>query len=409
MISSALPPFYEEGLEKSLKNAIQNKLLRVSSKISKFNRNKSKSRIYIITIGTHIKKDNKLSSNIVNDFIKNELNNFLDGDLIILRSTVSVGTSLRITKIFNKNNLKVSVCYCPERTIEGNALKELSTLPQIISSSDTQSLIIAEGLFKSLTKEIIKTSLEEAELAKLISNVQRDLTFAFSNEVLKLCNDLKCNFEIVKNALNYNYPRSDLKDYGPVAGPCLEKDAYILFESLKKRSKKNFLFYKARKLNEDFIEILMNYLKKLNYDKFQKISLTGIAFKGLPKTNDFRGSYIFNLIERFSEDDKEIYIYDSFINYSEFKNSTKKKTNIKLFTSPLKFLKETELLISQNESKQFDIAQISQASFMRSIPLNWISLHPWQKTYNINEINIIKKIKRINLIDLGVINNINEN
>ena len=52
--------------------------------------------------------------------------------IIILRSTVKIGTTRKIEKIFRLKKNIVNFAFCPERTIEGDALNELKYLPQII-------------------------------------------------------------------------------------------------------------------------------------------------------------------------------------------------------------------------------------------------------------------------------------
>ena len=73
--------------------------------------------------------------------------------MIILRSTVKVGTSKNIVhKILKKTGKKFSLSYCPERTQEGKALEEIIKLPQIIGGFDNISTLRSKNLFKRITK-----------------------------------------------------------------------------------------------------------------------------------------------------------------------------------------------------------------------------------------------------------------
>ena len=61
--------------------------------------------------------------------------------LVIIRSTVSVGTTRKIVlpllaELSGKREEEIFVSMCPERTVEGKALQELKTLPQIISGNN---------------------------------------------------------------------------------------------------------------------------------------------------------------------------------------------------------------------------------------------------------------------------------
>ena len=75
-----------------------------------------------------------------------------------------------------------------------------------------------------------------AEMAKLANNSIRDLNFAFSNELARLCE--KFNIDIYKtiNASNLGYPRNLISLPSPgVGGSCLTKDPFLLSKSDTKK------------------------------------------------------------------------------------------------------------------------------------------------------------------------------
>ena len=101
--------------------------------------------------------------------------------MIIFRSTLPIGTTrnILIPLINKKSKYKVgkdiSVAFAPERTIEGAALKELKENPQIIGGYDDISASKAITFFNKFSPTVIKvSSLEAAELSKLIDNAYRD-------------------------------------------------------------------------------------------------------------------------------------------------------------------------------------------------------------------------------------------
>ena len=143
---------------------------------------------FIITVGTPLKKGSE-EPNF--EYIKSALlsiKGVYDGSqLVILRSTVSVGTTRRIVLPFlagmcGKPEGEVLVSMCPERTLEGVAVEELTHLPQIVSGNNRKSVEIAQALFRHMTPCVVEAeSLEEAELIKLYCNTYRDMTFAIGN------------------------------------------------------------------------------------------------------------------------------------------------------------------------------------------------------------------------------------
>jgi UDP-N-acetyl-D-mannosaminuronic acid dehydrogenase len=148
-----------------------------------------------------------------------------DGQLVVLRSTVSPGATARAEKLAADLGVDVDVAFCPERIAEGQAMTELFELPQIVASRSARGLERASALFARLTATLIPLSPEEAELAKLFTNAWRYVRFAAANEFYMIASDRGLDFERIRAALTADYPRAgDLPRAGFAAGPCLLKD-----------------------------------------------------------------------------------------------------------------------------------------------------------------------------------------
>jgi nucleotide sugar dehydrogenase len=196
------------------------------------------------------------------------------------------------------------LAFCPERTIEGRALSELRTLPQIVGGLDDDSTLRGAALFSFLTPTIIKvSSLETAEMIKLVNNTQRDLLFAFANEIADYCDICEISADEVIKAANAGYARSVMPLPGPVGGPCLEKDPYILAESITQRGGSATLALAARQFNENLpmrtAQLLATLAEQrgVKADAVKKVSVLGLAFKGRPETSDLRGSLAIPLVQ----------------------------------------------------------------------------------------------------------------
>ena len=290
--------FFEPGLDNLIKR-VNNKSLHV---VERFPADVSFD-AFIITVGTPLKKvDGKKQEEPNFDYIKSALGGTLkdvyDGNqLIILRSTVSVGTTRNIVLPFlaqlcGRPQEEILVSMCPERTIEGKAVEELYNLPQIISGNNQKSIEIAQRFFRYLTPCIVEVkNLEEAELIKLYCNTYRDMTFALGNAFCMAAQEFGVDgLSAIQNA-NYSYNRSNIAKPGFVAGPCLEKDAYILINNMPECDSKKFILA-ARKFNESLEDIVVRWVKEKVGEPTENtvIALSGMAFKGQPETSDLRGS-----------------------------------------------------------------------------------------------------------------------
>jgi UDP-N-acetyl-D-mannosaminuronic acid dehydrogenase len=310
--------FYEPGLDNLIKRT-NNKTLHVVD-------NFPKDVIYdafIITVGTPLKKVNGKKQEEPNfEYIKSALEGTLkdvyDGSqLIVLRSTVSVGTTRNVVLPFladmcGKPQEEILVSMCPERTLEGKAVDELSNLPQVISGNNKESVEIAQRLFRIMTPCVVEAkTLEEAELIKLYCNVYRDMTFAIGNAFCMAAQEFGVDGVSAIEHANYGYARSNIAKPGFVAGPCLEKDAYILINNMPECDSRNFILA-ARKFNESLEDIVVRWVReKVGEPSDDKvIALSGMAFKGQPETSDLRGSSSVYIAEKLKEAGYKMNLHD---------------------------------------------------------------------------------------------------
>jgi UDP-N-acetyl-D-mannosaminuronic acid dehydrogenase len=214
-----------------------------------------------------------------------------DGQLLVLRSTVFPGVTALVEKMIAGLGVSIDVAFCPERIAEGKAMTELFELPQIVSARSSAGLDRAAKLFSLLTETIVELTPEEAELAKLFTNVWRYVKFAAVNQFYMMANDKGLDFERIRVGLTQDYPRAaDMPGAGFAAGPCLFKDTM----QLAAFNNNNFaLGHTAMTINEGLPLYLVHRLEQ----RFDLPSLTvgilGMAFKG--GSDDIRSSLSYKL------------------------------------------------------------------------------------------------------------------
>lgn len=295
--------FYEKNLNSVLFSQTKNKTISLYSDIRKV-----KAEIYIVCIGSYLNRgqlDNKVFYKVLNELIKFKLK---ENDLLIIRGTVNVGFSREVANYIKKktkSNLIVGknffLSFLPERLVQGDALNELSNIPQIISGYSEQC---KNHTLKFCTKvfpnNIISESLEEAEIIKLASNSYRDLTFSFSNELFRICSKFNLDVKELVSKANQGYGRNNIPQASPgVGGSCLIKDP-VLFKFINSTENGYKLGNISRKINDDALLLIFKTLKQLRYKYFKKktkILIVGLAFKGEPETSDLRGSMSIKLIK----------------------------------------------------------------------------------------------------------------
>jgi UDP-N-acetyl-D-mannosaminuronic acid dehydrogenase len=144
-----------------------------------------------------------------------------------LRSTVFPGTSEWLSKKLQIHG--VHLAFCPERIVQGKALSELFTLPQITSADNSGALERVDKIFEKFSASIVHSSLAEAEFAKLFLNAYRYIQFAASNQFFQLAHQAGLDYAKIYEVMTTGYERAkDLPKAGLASGPCLLKDTQQL-------------------------------------------------------------------------------------------------------------------------------------------------------------------------------------
>jgi UDP-N-acetyl-D-mannosaminuronic acid dehydrogenase len=226
--------------------------------------------------------------------------------LVVVRSTVPVGTSRRVVlPPLAEAWGRVRLVMAPERTIQGQALRELVDLPQVVGGLDEESLSAGLALFGRLASQVVPvSSLEAAELVKLANNCHTDLIYAYGNELALIAERHRLDPLEVIHAANLDYPRPDLSRPGYVGGGCLSKDPYLMISSTGERDL--FLVGAAREINEYLPgHVAARVVQLIRQERGStvgaRLAVLGWAYKGWPPTDDMRGTPIAAMMPVFRE------------------------------------------------------------------------------------------------------------
>jgi len=259
--------------------------------------------IYIISVGTPINELLRPELAALDNAI-NQIGAFLKcGDQVMLRSTVPMGTTRQfvVPKLESLSGIRAGedfhIAFAPERTIEGNALHELRTLPQVIGGLTPVCAEKAAQFWSTLTQSVVRvSSLEGSELVKLANNTFRDLSFAFANEMALLADSVNIDaFDLIR-AANDGYPRNPIPLPSPgVGGYCLTKDPILFGADPDGQCSETTLGRAGRTVNKRAglyaVEVLRRFANRIGKPLMSlSVLIVGAAFKGIPETSDMRGS-----------------------------------------------------------------------------------------------------------------------
>ncbi len=210
-----------------------------------------------------------------------------DGALLIIRSTVRPGTTDHVRQRLRERGMHADVAFCPERLVQGNALEELRSLPQIVGADDPQAASRAEALFGRLGIECLRSTALEAEVAKLVANGWRYVSFAAANEFWALADAAGADYDNVLRIVQQDYPRArNLPSPGFAAGPCLVKDSVALAEL---SSRDGSLVRAALEINRSLpARVAERMERRFGPLAGRHVGLLGMAFKA--GSDDVRGA-----------------------------------------------------------------------------------------------------------------------
>lgn len=280
-------PFLEEGGEELLREVLPTGRLTMSSNVADV----ANVPHVILTIGTPIDEFHNPMLRVVLECIDGLLPHLSDSQTLILRSTVFPGVTYHVHRYLEQHGRKTLLAFCPERVVQGHSLKELQTLPQIVSGSTPEAEDIAAKLFGAIAPKIVRMVPKEAEFAKLFSNAYRYIQFAATNQFFMMVEAAGLDYHRLLEGLKDDYPRMrDLPTPGLSAGPCLHKDTLQLAAFANNQFG---LGYAAMQVNEGLPQFLVGQLTQRYRLEELTVGLLGMAFKA--DSDDIRSSLSYKL------------------------------------------------------------------------------------------------------------------
>lgn len=221
-----------------------------------------------------------------------------------------------------------------------------------------------------------------------MGNAYRDYVFGFSNFLISICQQYNLDLNLLIDASNRGYPRSTIPIPSPgVGGPCLSKDPYFFFENSLNISKSPVIA--ARKINEQIPKLSVEFINsKISNLKDFDCLVMGIAFKGIPETNDYRSSPSIEFILELKSKVKSVDYWDCMI------EDVDAEINAGKYHQDKKYTFYAILNNSPKNSEFFTQLELNDAEGQIIIYDPWRQINP-------NFINLPSTIKTLNYFSLS--------
>jgi len=301
-------------------------------------------KIGIICVPTPV--DGKTNSNVyVNSAVNSFLETSKEGDVIILESSVKVGTTNELKKIIESKGYKVGenygLCFCPERIDPLNHKWKLENIPRVIFSSDDTTYQIAQKVYHHVNNSNLTrvNSPEIAEVVKSFENAFRLVNISLVNELAILCDKLKINVkDVIDAASTKPFGFIPFNTGAGAGGHCIPKDPAFLLESAKERGVNFDTIENAIAINslipKYIVGSIQNALDELKLEK--SVLVCGLSYK--PDMADLRDSPGFKILNELHQRKFKVAGYDPF-----FKDELLKKYLVENHIEKLDFEKLSSL------------------------------------------------------------------
>ncbi|OGZ70639.1 MAG: hypothetical protein A2980_00135 [Candidatus Staskawiczbacteria bacterium RIFCSPLOWO2_01_FULL_33_13] len=333
-INKGQSPIHEKNLDGLLKKVLAKKLFLATTNLDSAVKN---SQITFIAVGTPSKKNDDIDLTYikkVSEQIGKALASKKEYHLVVVKSTVAPETTLKVVLPLlekyskKKAGITFGVCMNPEFLREGVAIDDFMNPDRIvIGEFDKKSGDTLEKVYKNFKTDIVKTSLNNAEMIKYTNNALLATLISFSNEIANISQTIPgANvFEIFKGValdkrlnpiINSKRVNTQILSYlNPgcgFGGSCFPKDVKALTAFAKKKKYHAALLTAVLDINKKQpLKLVRLTEQKIGNLKNKNIAVLGLAFK--PETDDVRESPAISIIKELIAKKANVFTYDPIV------------------------------------------------------------------------------------------------
>lgn len=365
-LKNGIIPIYEPHLATMvIDNQIKNNLFFTTDLREALN----DSNIIFIAVGTPEAEDGTVNLDFVFTVAKQIAENISRDSLVVIKSTVPVGTGFKIKKILDENkinNVNVSIASNPEFLKEGVAIEDCMRPDRVvIGTEDTKSAEILKelyGPFVSNHDRFIFMDIKSAEMTKYAANAMLATKISFMNEIANICEKTGANVQNVRlgigsdKRIGYKFIYAGC-GYG---GSCFPKDVKGLINTSLEYDYTPRILSMVDEVNESQKMIIVEkIINKFGSDlSHLTFGVWGLAFK--PQTDDVRCAPSITIISELLKKGAKIKAYDPKA-ITNFKYEVDSE-NIEYVDSKYDVLDDADALILITEWKEFRSLDLDELS-----------------------------------------------
>jgi len=301
MLNKGINPIKEEPGLKELIEKHGGKLLKATTDTTSATKQCD---VHIVIVPLFIDKKKKPNFSIIKSAFNSISNGLKRNDIIVLETTVPVGTTEGLIKDILEKGSKLKagtdfyLAYSPERIMTGYSISRFKDFPKVIGGINKKSTEKAFEVYRKFAKPIKVINSKTAELTKVAEGVYRDVNIALANELLKAADHYGIDFWEMKKAARHDF--CDILEPGNVSGHCIPVYPWFLINELDVP-----LIKGARELNDGMVDY---YAKKVDKIGGKKVGIIGLSYREGVKEKAYSRSIV--MIELLKKKGYDVYGLD---------------------------------------------------------------------------------------------------
>lgn len=352
-LASGKIPIFEPGLEEIVVRNTKARRLCFSTQISEA---VLKSEVIFIAVGTPQNAEGASDLRFVMEAVKAVRDQVTQPCLLVLKSTVPVGTADKVKELLKGGKYPIEVVSNPEFLKEGTAVNDFLKPERVIIGTDSvEARQIMSDLYAPYVRSgnpILFMGNRSAELAKYAANAFLAMKISFINDMSQLAEKVGADIQDVRRGIitdsrigtQFLYPGCG---YG---GSCFPKDVLSLIQVGKEYGLDCSLFSSVHSINERQKQVLFQKINRFCKGelKGKTVAIWGLAFK--PLTDDMREAPSVTLIESLLQHGVKVRAYDPVA-----RQEAKKlfENRIELFDDAYEAVSKADLLAILTEWNEF--------------------------------------------------------
>ncbi|MAQ18389.1 MAG: UDP-glucose 6-dehydrogenase [Sandaracinus sp.] len=315
MLEGGKIPIFEPGLEEVVERSVAAGRLSFTSDVAAAIRD---AEVVFVAVGTPPRADGGADLSAVDAVARSVAEHAEREMVLVLKSTVPVGTNRRVRRIVADAPHPIHVVSNPEFLKEGEAVNDFLRPDRVVIGCDSDDEF-ARGVMSRLyhpvcldRNRMVWMDPASAELTKYVANTMLAMRISFMNEISQLCEKVGADVHSVRHGVGSDSRIGPKFLYaGPgYGGSCFPKDVKALVHTAREAGLELELVATTDRVNARQKGVLLRKIRAHFADDLRgkRIAVWGVAFK--PRTDDIRDSASLTLVDALLADGAEVILHD---------------------------------------------------------------------------------------------------